>query len=108
MFGTRSETLTSKAREVDDTSNPVKSGQTVLGLKIHGFEMCDFSLRVVTPTSKDIAVKYIIFLIACMCTNTERKQKEQTITNVSFSPKLTKKALLFRRVMEAFRAGWVG
>lgn len=55
-----------------------------------------------------------------MYTNTERKQilffneygymlqKEQTITNMSFSPKPTEQVLLFRRAMETFRAVWVG
>lgn len=48
---------------MDNMTNPIKSGQIVLGLEVHGFEMCDFSLCVVTATSKDTAVKYLIFLL---------------------------------------------
>lgn len=58
---------------MDNMTNPIKTRQIVLGLKIHGFEMCDFSLHVITPTSKDIAVKYVIFFIVYIYV--ERKQK---------------------------------
>jgi len=103
LFGSLSETLTRKAREKGNMTNPIKTRQIALGLKIRDFEMCDFSLQVVTPTSKDIGVKYIIFcyfyyfyLFVCRYTYAERKpkflkneqrqmlQKEPTITNVSF------------------------
>lgn len=60
-------------------TNPIKTGQIVLGLKIHGFEMCDFSLHVIAPTSKDMTVKYIIFFIVYMYTYAERKQNSKII-----------------------------
>lgn len=58
---------------MDNMTNPIKSGQVVPGLEIHGFEMCDFSLCVITATSKDMAVRYLIFLIIYMYTCAERK-----------------------------------
>lgn len=74
LFGTLSETPMSKTRERDNMTNPIKTGQTVPALKIRGFEMCHFSLHVVTPTSKDIAVKYSIFkLYICVLTQKESR-----------------------------------
>lgn len=35
---------------MDKMTNPIKNGPIVLGLEIHGFEMCDFSLSVISTT----------------------------------------------------------
>lgn len=65
------ETLRSKAREMDNVTNPIKRGQIGLGLEIFGFETRDFSLSVITATSKAMAVKYFFIYIY---TGAERKQ----------------------------------
>lgn len=44
---------------MDNMTCPIKSGQIVLGLEIHGFEMCDFSLCVIIATSRDVAVSFL-------------------------------------------------
>lgn len=56
-------------------TNPIETGQIVLGLKIRGFEMCDFSLHVIAPTSKDMTVKYIGFFY-CIYVYICRKKAE--------------------------------
>lgn len=77
LFGILSETLTSETRELDNMTNPIKTGQIVLGLKIRGFETCDFSFYVITPKSKDIAVKD--FFLVCLHTHTHIGRKTADI-----------------------------
>lgn len=86
LFGTLSETPMSKTREMDNMTNPIKTGQTVPALKIQGFEMCDFSLHVVTPTSKDMAVKYnsIFKLYICIIIQKESRNLKKINIDIHY------------------------
>lgn len=75
LFGTVSEALRNKAREMDNVIYPIKSGQIVPGLEIHGFETCDFSSCVITAMSKDMAVQYFKFLKQIYVYTFRKKQK---------------------------------
>lgn len=68
-------------RELDNMTNPIKTGQIVLGLKIRGFETCDFSFYVITPKSKDIAVKD--FFLVCLHTHTHRQKDSRHLQEMN-------------------------